>query len=106
MSEPAVVRTLLDRSWDTHRIRDLGNGVALLAIDLIFLHERTGSLALKALREADRRVYAAERVFCTIDHIVDTTAGRGRAQHDRGSTHDAVQHGSGIRRDDRVHRTG
>lgn len=83
MSEPAVVRTLLDRSWDTHRIRDLGNGVALLAIDRIFLHERTGSLALKALREADRRVYAPESVFCTIDHIVDTTAGRRHAPQGR-----------------------
>jgi 3-isopropylmalate/(R)-2-methylmalate dehydratase large subunit len=48
-----------------------------LAIDRIFLHERTGSVALKSLRGAGRSVADPSRVFCTMDHIVDTAPGRG-----------------------------
>jgi 3-isopropylmalate/(R)-2-methylmalate dehydratase large subunit len=51
--------------------------VALIAIDRVFLHERTGSVALKSLEEAGRRVTDPSRVFCTMDHIVDTFPGRG-----------------------------
>jgi len=69
--------TLFDKIWNTHAVRDLGNGVALVAIDRIFLHERTGSIALKSLRESGRRLADPSRVFCTMDHIVDTLPGRG-----------------------------
>jgi len=58
-------------------VRDLGNGVGLLAIDRIFLHERTGSIALKSLAQSGRAVADPARVFCTMDHIVDTLPGRG-----------------------------
>jgi len=70
-------RTLLDKIWTTHLIRDLGGGVGLLAIDRVFLHERTGSIALKSLRQSGRPVVDPTRVFCTMDHIVDTVPGRG-----------------------------
>jgi 3-isopropylmalate/(R)-2-methylmalate dehydratase large subunit len=69
--------TLFDRIWNAHVVRDLGNGVALVAIDRIFLHERTGSIALKSLHESGRRLADPSRVFCTMDHIVDTIPGRG-----------------------------
>jgi len=51
--------------------------VALIAIDRIFLHERTGSVALKSLRDSGRTLLDPSRVFCTMDHIVDTLPGRG-----------------------------
>jgi 3-isopropylmalate/(R)-2-methylmalate dehydratase large subunit len=54
----------------------LEDGAELIAIDRIFLHERTGSVALKALAEAGRTVADPARVFCTMDHIVDTRPGR------------------------------
>lgn len=69
--------TLLDKLWSQHLVHDLGAGVSLLAIDRVFLHERTGSIALKSLRESGRRVADPARVFCTMDHIVDTLPGRG-----------------------------
>jgi 3-isopropylmalate/(R)-2-methylmalate dehydratase large subunit len=69
--------TLFEKLWAGHLVRDLGGGVGLLAIDRIFLHERTGSIALKSLREAGRGVADPARVFCTMDHIVDTLPGRG-----------------------------
>ncbi len=50
---------------------------ALVLIDRIWLHERTGSVALQSLKQAGRAVLAPGRVFCTMDHIVDTYQGRG-----------------------------
>ena len=43
--------TLFERIWRQHRIAEEANGTAVLAVDRIFLHERTGSVALKSLRE-------------------------------------------------------
>jgi 3-isopropylmalate/(R)-2-methylmalate dehydratase large subunit len=69
--------TLFEKLWLQHLVSDLGNGIGLIAIDRIFLHERTGSVALKSLREAQRSVFDPSRVFCTMDHIVDTSPDRG-----------------------------
>jgi 3-isopropylmalate/(R)-2-methylmalate dehydratase large subunit len=69
-------RTIIDKLWDEHTVADLGDALSLLFIDRIFLHERTGSVALKGLEAAGRKVRNPEQVFCTMDHIVDTTAGR------------------------------
>ncbi len=56
---------------------DLGGGSALIAIDRIFLHERTGAAALKSMAEAGRAVADPARVFAVMDHIVDTRPDRG-----------------------------
>ena len=69
-------RTLFAKLWDAHRIATLGDGADLLAIDRILLHERTGSVALKTLVAAGRTVQDPSRVFCVMDHIVDTLPGR------------------------------
>ena len=69
-------RTIIDKLWDEHAVADLGDGASLLYIDRVFLHERTGSVALKGLEAAGRHVRNPEQVFCTMDHIVDTTPGR------------------------------
>jgi 3-isopropylmalate/(R)-2-methylmalate dehydratase large subunit len=69
--------SLFEKVWREHLVCDLDDGVGLIAIDRVFLHERTGSVALKSLREAGRPIVDAARVFCTMDHIVDTTPGRG-----------------------------
>ncbi|NCV87758.1 MAG: 3-isopropylmalate dehydratase, partial [Oxalobacteraceae bacterium] len=47
-------KTLFEKLWSSHLVRDLGDGVGLIAIDRIFLHERTGSVALKSLAESGR----------------------------------------------------
>jgi len=69
-------RTIIDKLWAEHTVADLGDGASLLYIDRVFLHERTGSVALKGLEAAGRPVRNPEQVFCTMDHIVDTTPGR------------------------------
>ena len=58
-------------------IVDLGDGSFLLHIDRVFLHERTGSIALSDMRAKRQRVRNPDQVFCTMDHIIDTFPGRG-----------------------------
>jgi 3-isopropylmalate/(R)-2-methylmalate dehydratase large subunit len=70
-------RTLFEKIWDTHVIADLGGGTALIAIDRVFLHERTGAAALRSMKEAGRNMADPARVFAVMDHIVDTRPGRG-----------------------------
>ena len=48
----------------------------MLAIDRVFLHERTGAAALNSLAAAGRKVADPARVFAVTDHIVDTRPGR------------------------------
>ncbi len=76
MAIPLEPQTLFEKLWRQHLIAALPGDIGLLAIDRIFLHERTGSIALKGLAEAGRSVRDPGRVFCTMDHIVDTTVGR------------------------------
>ena len=49
----------------------------MIAIDRIFLHERTGAAALNSMASANRAVVDPARVFAVMDHIVDTRPGRG-----------------------------
>lgn len=72
-----MAKTLFEKIWDAHLVKALPDGTFLIYIDRIFLHERTGSIALQSLAEAGRKVRHPERVFCTMDHIVDTFPGRG-----------------------------
>ncbi|MDG1022289.1 MAG: 3-isopropylmalate dehydratase large subunit [Emcibacteraceae bacterium] len=69
-------RTLFEKLWNDHTVCQLADGVDLLYIDRIFLHERTGSISLISLEDAGRSVLNPEKVFCTMDHIVDTFPGR------------------------------
>lgn len=71
-----MARTLFEKIWDDHLVADLGNGESLIYIDRVFLHERTGSIALKSLEADGRPVRHPNQVFCTMDHIVDTRPGR------------------------------
>jgi len=70
-------RTLFDRIWDTHFVADTAGGAALIAVDRVFLHERTGAAALARMAEMGRTVRDPARVFAVMDHIVDTRPGRG-----------------------------
>ena len=54
-------------------------GADLIAIDRVFLHERTGAAALNGMAAAGRRVLDPARVFAVMDHIVDTRPGRSDA---------------------------
>lgn len=73
-----MLKTLFDKLWDAHCVKTLGNGEDLIAIDRVFLHERTGCVALMSLLESGRPPRHAEHVFCTMDHIVSIHPSRGK----------------------------
>ncbi len=69
--------TLFDKIWNAHAVRTLEDGSSLVYVDRVFLHERTGSVALTSLAEQGRAVRNPAHVFATMDHILDTFPGRG-----------------------------
>lgn len=71
-----MTQTLFDKLWQHHTVSNLSDNSTLLYIDRVFMHERTGSIALKSLQEANRSVANPKHVFCTMDHIIDTFPGR------------------------------
>jgi len=70
-------RTLFDRIWDAHVVTELSDDSSLVYVDRVFLHERTGSVALASLRQRGLPVRNPGHVFAAMDHIVDTLPGRG-----------------------------
>jgi 3-isopropylmalate/(R)-2-methylmalate dehydratase large subunit len=73
----AGATSLFDKLWAAHLVAPLRGAEALVLIDRVWLHERTGSVALQGLAEAGRTVLAPAQAFCVMDHIVDTFPGRG-----------------------------
>jgi 3-isopropylmalate/(R)-2-methylmalate dehydratase large subunit len=74
---PKLPKTLADKIWETHHIVGASGSSSVIAIDRIFLHERTGVSSLKSMAKAGRTVLDPRRVFAVMDHIVDTRPGRG-----------------------------
>lgn len=70
-------KTLFQKLLDSHCVRRFDDGSALILIDRVVLHERTGSLALQALASAGRQVANPAATFAVMDHIVSTLPGRG-----------------------------
>ena len=77
-------RTLIDKLWEEHLVADLGDGINLLHIDRVFLHERSGAIALRNLKSSGIPVRRPQLAFATIDHIVDTDPGRGEGTKFKG----------------------
>ena len=71
-SAPTAPRTLLDKVWDAHAVRELPNGQTQLLIGLHLIHEVTSPQAFAELREQGLRVRFPGRTFATVDHIVPT----------------------------------
>ncbi|WP_017761935.1 3-isopropylmalate dehydratase large subunit [Pseudacidovorax intermedius] len=69
-------RTLFDKLWDAHVIRELGNGWALLHIDRHLLHDLSGPPALNDVRTRGLALHDPELVFATPDHAVSSQPGR------------------------------
>ena len=69
-------KTLFDKIWDAHVVKDLGNGEVLLYIDRHLVHEVTSPQAFEGLRLAGRKVRCPERTFATMDHNVPTDENR------------------------------
>ena len=65
-------KTLLDKVWDRHAVRQLSSGQTQLFIGLHLVHEVTSPQAFQMLRDRGLKVRFPERTFATVDHIVPT----------------------------------
>jgi len=65
-------KTLLDKVWDAHSVRELDSGQTQLFIGLHLIHEVTSPQAFAMLRELGLPVRYPDRTFATVDHIIPT----------------------------------
>ena len=68
----APARSLLDKVWDAHTVRELPDGQTQLFIGLHLIHEVTSPQAFAMLREMGLKVRFPKRTFATVDHIIPT----------------------------------
>ena len=66
-------KTLYEKLWDDHVVRDNGDGTALLYIDRQLVHEVTSPQAFEGLRLAGRRPWRTASNLAVTDHNVPTT---------------------------------
>ncbi|MAY01487.1 MAG: 3-isopropylmalate dehydratase large subunit [Gammaproteobacteria bacterium] len=66
-------KTLYDKLWDSHLVKDLDDGTSLLYIDLQYIHEVTSPQAFEGLRLAKRKAWRSGANLATPDHNVPTT---------------------------------
>ncbi|CAN5339228.1 3-isopropylmalate dehydratase large subunit [soil metagenome] len=71
-----MARTLFDKLWDAHVIRELGDGWALLHIDRHLLHDLSGPPALAEVAARGLPLHDPALVFSTPDHAVSSQPGR------------------------------
>ena len=66
-------RTLYDKLWDSHVVREDEDGTCLLYIDRQLVHEVTSPQAFEGLRIAGRKPWRVGANLATPDHNVPTT---------------------------------
>jgi 3-isopropylmalate/(R)-2-methylmalate dehydratase large subunit len=65
-------KSLFDKVWEAHRVRDLPGGQTQLLIGTHLVHEVTSPQAFAMLRERGLPVRFPGRTFATVDHIIPT----------------------------------
>ncbi len=68
-----INRTLFEKLWQAHIVRETDGEPTLLYIDLHLIHEVTSPQAFEGLRQANRIVRRPDLTFGTVDHNVPTT---------------------------------
>ncbi len=66
-------KTLYDKLWDAHLVKQRDDGSALIYIDRHIVHEVTSPQAFEGLRLAGRELWRVDSVLATPDHNVPTT---------------------------------
>ncbi len=66
-------KTLYDKLWDAHLVKERDDGSALIYIDRHIIHEVTTPQAFEGLRLAGRKPWRVDSILATPDHNVPTT---------------------------------
>jgi 3-isopropylmalate/(R)-2-methylmalate dehydratase large subunit len=69
-------KSLFDKVWDAHAVRELPDGQTQLFIGLHLIHEVTSPQAFAMLREMKLPVRFPALTFATVDHIIPTDSQR------------------------------
>ena len=69
---PNDATTLFDKVWNEHVIADMSGGFSLLHVDRNFIHDLSGSRALRSLVDQGRSVRHPDLTFACPDHTVST----------------------------------
>jgi len=69
-------KTLYDKLWDAHLVKQRDDGSALIYIDRHIVHEVTSPQAFEGLRLAGRTPWRVDSIVATPDHNVPTTPER------------------------------
>ena len=80
-----MTKTLFDKIWDSHVVRDLGDGWSLLHVDRHLVHDLVGAPTLTDLKERGLPVHNPELAFATPDHAVSSQPGRTGTTYPEGS---------------------
>jgi 3-isopropylmalate/(R)-2-methylmalate dehydratase large subunit len=72
----AVPKTMFEKIWDAHVVRDVAGESTILYIDRHLVHEMTSPQAFAGLRLAGRAVHRPDATICVQDHNVPTVPGR------------------------------
>jgi 3-isopropylmalate/(R)-2-methylmalate dehydratase large subunit len=67
------MKTLFEKLWHAHIVREAHGEPTLLYLDLHLIHEVTSPQAFDGLRQANRKVRRPDLTFGTVDHNVPTT---------------------------------
>src|SRR3979411_1201618 len=67
-----MARTLYDKLWDSHVVREEQDGTALLYIDRHLVHEVPSPEAYEGLAIAGRKVWRVDSIVATADHNTPT----------------------------------
>jgi 3-isopropylmalate/(R)-2-methylmalate dehydratase large subunit len=67
-----AARTMYEKIWEAHRVREEPGQPALIYIDRHFIHEATSPQAFAGLKAADRKVRRPDLTFAVMDHSVPT----------------------------------
>jgi 3-isopropylmalate/(R)-2-methylmalate dehydratase large subunit len=73
-------KTLYDKLWETHLVKQRDDGTALIYIDRQLIHEVTSPQAFEGLRLTGRKPWRADANLATPDHNIPTT----KAERSRG----------------------
>lgn len=65
-------KTMYEKIWDAHLVRQSQGDTSILYVDLHLIHEVTSPQAFDGLRQAQRNVRTPRKTFATMDHNVST----------------------------------
>lgn len=110
-------KTLFDKVWDSHVVRDIKGGPDVLFIDRHMVHEVTSPVAFLGLKNRGLSVLYPEKTFATADHNTPTinqhlpvkdplSAGQLKALEENAKAHGISHWGLGHEKNGIVHVVG